>query len=51
MEIEKIIKIRMIFHDEESASVDVDDLTEFIIDNLNEEYRKDCLTFEEVKYE
>ena len=41
MIVEKIIKIRMIFQDEESESVDIDDLTEFIIDSLNENFQKD----------
>lgn len=49
MIVEKIIKIRMIFQDEESESVDIDDLTEFIIDSLNENFQKDYITFEEVK--
>lgn len=47
--IEKIIKIKMIFQDEESDAVDINDLTEFIIDSLNENFQKDYLTFEEVK--
>ena len=49
MDVEKIIKIRMIFQDEESETVDLDDLTEFIIDSLNDNFRKDYITFEEVK--
>lgn len=47
--IEKIIKIRMIFTDEESDTVDIDDLTEFIIGSLNDNFQKDYITFEEVK--
>lgn len=47
--IEKIIHIKMCFHDSESDSVDIDDLTEFIIDSLNENFQKDYITFEEVK--
>jgi len=47
--IEKIIHIKMRFHDSESDSVDIDDLTEFIIASLNENFQKDYITFEEVK--
>lgn len=47
--IEKIIKIRMIFTDEESDTVDIEDLTEFIISSLNDNFQKDYITFEEVK--
>ena len=49
--IEKIIHIKLCFQDSESDCVDIDDLTEFIIDSLNENFQKDYITFEEVKSE
>ncbi|MBQ6219674.1 MAG: hypothetical protein IJH63_00890 [Methanobrevibacter sp.] len=47
--VEKILHIKMRFHDPECKDVNIDDLTEFLIDTLNNEFSKDYITFEEVK--
>lgn len=50
MTVEKIIKIKITCHDEElEEDMDVEELTEFIIDTLNNEFRKDLLDFERVQ--
>lgn len=38
----------MIAHDDEITETDTEDLAEFIIDTLNQEFRKDCLEFQKV---
>lgn len=48
MSVETILHIRMIAHDDEITETDADDLAEFIIDTLNQEFRKDCLEFQKV---
>ena len=50
MTIEAIIHIKITCHDEEMEDTNTDDLTEFIIDTLNNEFRKDFLEFEKVDY-
>lgn len=47
--IETIIKIKVTCHDEELTEANADELTEFIIDTLNDEFQKDYLEFEAVK--
>ena len=49
MSVETIITLKMIAHDDEITETDAEDLTEFIIDTLNHEFRKDCLEFEKVE--
>lgn len=49
MTIETILHIKVTCHDEEMTETDADELTEFIIDTLNNEFRKDFLEFEAVK--
>ena len=49
MSVETILQIRMISHDNElSDDLDVEELTEFIVDTLNQEFLKDCLEFQKV---
>ena len=48
MSVETILQIKMIAHDDEITETDADDLDEFIIDTLNQEFRKDCLEFQKV---
>ena len=43
---EAILKIKMIAHDPELTEMDTESLTEFIIETLNNEFRKDSLEFE-----
>ena len=48
MSVETILQIKMIAHDDEITETDADDLAEFIIDTLNQEFQKDCLEFQKV---
>lgn len=48
MSVETILQIQMIAHDDEITETDADDLAEFIIETLNNEFRKDSLEFEKV---
>ena len=47
--IEYTLKIKVTCHDPEMEVVETDELTEFIIDTLENEFRKDFLEFEAVK--
>ena len=49
MTIENIIKIKVTCHDEDMMDIDPSELTEFIIETLNNEFRKDFLEFEKVE--
>jgi hypothetical protein len=44
--IETIIKIKVTCYDEEITETDSEELTEFIIDTLNNDFQKDFLEFE-----
>ena len=47
--IETIIKIKVTCHDEEITETDSEELTEFIIDTLENDFQKDFLEFEKVE--
>ena len=49
MPVETIIKIKVTCHDEDMTDANADELTEFIIETLENEFRKDFLEFEMVK--
>ena len=47
--IETIIKIKVTCYDDEITETDSEELTEFIIDTLNNDFQKDFLEFEKVE--
>ena len=49
MSLEAILKIKMTCTDDEITEAMTEELTEFIVETLNNEFRKDYLYFEAVK--
>lgn len=49
MSLETILKIKMTCTDDDMDEDMAEELTEFIVETLNNEFRKDYLTFEAVK--
>lgn len=49
MSLETILKIKMICSDDEVDDGMTEELTDFIVETLNNEFRKDYLRFEAVK--